>query len=322
MRVKIIGTGSYLPNKIATNEDMTQLVDTSDEWIRTRTGICQRHLVSAPEENTTFMAAAAAKRALSDSGLKAEDIDVILVATVSSDYITPSTACMVQREIGAVHAASFDINAACAGFLFALNTANAYFQAGIYQTSLVIGVETLSKIVDWKDRSTCVLFGDGAGAVVARASETGMLACLQGCDGTHADVLVCNTRSNNNPYVSTSKELDYLFMNGQEVFKFAVKKVPECLNLLLKETGLSPEDIDHYLLHQANYRIITSIARKLRLPLEKFPSNVDRCGNTSAASIPILLDELHRNGTLQEGDTLFLSGFGAGLTWGAALLKW
>lgn len=322
MRAKIIGTGSYLPNKTATNDDMACLVETSDEWIRTRTGICQRHLVSTPEENTTFMAVEAAKRALSDSGLMPEDIDVILVATVSSDYITPSTACMVQREIGAVRAVSFDINAACAGFLFGLNTVDAYFQAGIYQTALIIGVETLSKIVNWNDRSTCVLFGDGAGAVVAKASESGVLACLQGSDGTHADVLVCNTRSNNNPYVSTSKELDYLYMNGQEVFKFAVKKVPECLNLLLTATGLSPEDVDHYLLHQANYRIITSIARKLHLPLEKFPSNVDRCGNTSAASVPILLDELHQGGTLQEGDTLFLTGFGGGLTWGAALLKW
>lgn len=322
MRVKIIGTGSYLPDKIATNDDMAQLVDTNDEWIRSRTGICQRHLVSTPEENTTFIAVEAAKRALSDSGLMPEDIDVILVATVSGDYITPSTACMVQREIGAVHAASFDINAACAGFLFALNTADAYFQAGVYQTALIIGAEVLSKITDWNDRSTCVLFGDGAGAVVAKAAENGLLNCLQGSDGTRADALVCKTRSNNNPYISTSKDLDYLHMNGQEIFKFAVKKVPECLNLLLEKSGLSLEDVDHYLLHQANYRIITSIARKLCLPLEKFPSNADRCGNTSGASIPILLDELNHNGTLQEGDTLFLSGFGAGLTWGAALLNW
>lgn len=322
MRLKIIGTGSYLPEKIATNDDMAQLVDTSDEWIRTRTGICQRHLTSSPEENTTYMAVQAAKGALESSGLRPEDIDVILVATVSGDYVTPSTACMVQKELHAINAVSFDINAACAGFLFGLNTVDAYFRCGVYRTALIIGVEALSKIVDWSDRSTCVLFGDGAGAVVARAEESGMLACLQGSDGTHADVLRCMARSCNTPYVSTSKELDYVYMNGQEVFKFAVRKVPECLELLLSETGLTPEDVDHYLLHQANYRIITSIAKKLQLPMEKFPCNVDRCGNTSAASIPILMDELNRQGALKEGDLLFLSGFGAGLTWGAALLKW
>lgn len=322
MRLKIIGTGSYLPQKTATNDDMAKLVETSDEWISTRTGIKQRHLVSSPEENTTYMATEAAKRALKNSGLKPEDIDVILVATVSSDYITPSTACMVQRELGAFNAVSFDINAACAGFLYGLNTVDAYFRSGIYKTAIIIGVETLSKIVDWSDRSTCVLFGDGAGAVVAKADETGMLACLQGSDGTHAEVLECKARSNNNPYVSTSKDFDYVFMNGQEVFKFAVRKVPECLNQLLEKADLTVNDVDYFLLHQANYRILTSIAKKLNLPMDKFPSNVDQCGNTSAASIPILMDELNQQGVLKEGDLLFLSGFGAGLTWGAALLKW
>lgn len=322
MRLKIIGTGSYLPEKIATNDDMAQLVDTSDEWIRTRTGIYKRHLVSSPEENTTYMATEAAKRALADSGLKAEDIDVIIVATVSSDYITPSTACMIQKALGADHAVSFDINAACAGFLFGLNTVDAYFRSGIYKTAIIVGVETLSKIVDWSDRSTCVLFGDGAGAVVAKAGENGMLSCLQGSDGSHADVLKCGARSNNNPYVSTSKNFDYVFMNGQEVFKFAVRKVPECLDHLLEEAGLSVDDVDLFLLHQANYRIITSIAKKLNLSMEKFPCNVDQYGNTSAASIPILMDSLKHQGKLKDGDILFLSGFGAGLTWGAALLKW
>lgn len=322
MRLKIIGTGSYLPDKIATNDDMAALVETSDEWIRTRTGIEQRHLVSASEENTTFMAFQAALRALENSGLTAEDIDVILVATVSGDYVTPSTACMIQQKLHASNAVAFDINAACAGFLFGLNTIDAYFRCGIYKTALIIGVETLSKIVDWSDRSTCVLFGDGAGAVVARADASGMLACLQGSDGSRADVLTCKARNNNNPYISTSKDLDYVFMDGQEVFKFAVRKVPECLELLLQETDLTAEDIDYYLLHQANHRILTSIAKKLNLPMDKFPSNVDRCGNTSAASIPILLDEMNRQGILKADDLLFLSGFGGGLTWGAALLKW
>lgn len=322
MRLKIISTGSYLPEKILTNDDMAKLVETSDEWISTRTGIRQRHLVSSPEENTTYMATQAAKRALDNSGLKPEDIDIILVATVSSDYITPSTACMVQKELGATNAVSFDINAACSGFLYGLNTIDAYFRSGIYKTAIIIGVETLSKIVDWSDRSTCVLFGDGAGAVVAKADESGMLACLQGADGSHADVLLCKSRSNNNPNVTTSKDLDYVYMNGQEVFKFAVRKVPECLNQLLEETGLTVDDIDYYLLHQANHRILTSIAKKLNLSMEKFPSNIDRCANTSAASIPILMDELNQQGVLKEGDVLFLSGFGGGLTWGAALLKW
>lgn len=322
MRLKIIGTGSYLPEKIATNEDMTQLVETSDEWIQSRTGIRRRHLVSSPEENTTYMATVAAKRALENSGLKPEDIELLLVATVSGDYVTPSTACMVQKELGAVNAVAFDLNAACSGFLFGLNTADAYFRCGMYKTALIIGVETLSKIVDWSDRSTCVLFGDGAGAVAVRADDSGMLAGLQGSDGAHADVLKCEARINHNPYITAEKKLDYVTMNGQEVFKFAVRKVPECLELLLRETDLSVGDIDYFLLHQANHRILTAIAKKLQLPMDKFPSNVDKCGNTSAASIPILMDEMNRQGRLQEGDTLFLSGFGGGLTWGAALLKW
>lgn len=322
MRAKIIGTGSYLPEKIASNDDLSTLMDTSDEWIKSRTGICERHLVSSETENTLSMAVNAGKAALADANLTPEEVDLIIVATVSSDFITPSTTCMVQRELGAFHAAAFDINAACSGFLFALNTVDAYFQAGIYQTALIIGVETLSKIIDWNDRSTCVLFGDGAGAAVLQASEDGIIASLQGSNGAGANVLMCKSRSNNNPYISTDTNPDYLYMNGQEVFKFAVKKEPECIQEILAQTGLAPTDITWYLLHQANYRIISSIAKKLKLPLDKFPSNVDRCGNTSAASIPILLDEVHRAGKLTKGDLLLLSGFGAGLTWGAALLRW
>lgn len=322
MRAKIIGTGSCLPEKIVTNDSLSGLVDTSDEWIQSRTGIRSRHLVSSKQETTLSMAAKAGQAALEDAWLLPQQLDLILVATVSSDFLTPSTACMVQKELGACHAAAFDINAACSGFLFALNTVDAYFQAGIYQTALIIGVETLSKLIDWSDRSTCVLFGDGAGAVAVKASEEGMVACLQGSDGSGGDILVCKSRRNNNPYVHTGTDLDYLYMNGQEVFKFAVKKEPECIQSLLQQAGMQPSDVDYYLLHQANYRIISSIARKLKLPLEKFPSNVGHCGNTSAASIPILLDEVHKKGMLAEGNTILLSGFGAGLTWGAALLKW
>lgn len=322
MRAKIIGTGSCLPEKIATNDDLSMLMDTSDEWIQSRTGIRERRLVSSEDENTLSMAVQAGKAALADSGLQAEDIDLILVATVSSDFVTPSAACMVQKELAATQATAFDINAACSGFLFALNTADAYFQAGVYQTALIIGVETLSKIIDWNDRSTCVLFGDGAGAAVLRASEEGILASLQGSNGAGGHVLMCKNRTNNNPFVSTDTSLNYLSMDGQEVFKFAVKKETECIRELLSKAGLASFDVTWYLLHQANQRIITSIARKLKLPLDKFPSNVDHCGNTSAASIPILLDEVHKAGKLAEGDLLLLSGFGAGLTWGAALLRW
>ena len=322
MRAKIIGTGSCLPDKIVTNDALSALVDTSDEWIQSRTGICGRHLVSAEHETTLSMAVKAGQAALTDAGILPQQLDLILVATVSSDFMTPSTACMVQKELGASHAAAFDINAACSGFLFALNTVDAYFQAGIYQTALIIGVETLSKLIDWSDRSTCVLFGDGAGAAIAKASEEGMLASLQGSDGSGGDILVCRNRSNNNPYIHTGTELDYLFMDGQEVFKFAVKKEPECIQALLQQAGMQPADVDYYLLHQANYRIIASIARKLKLPLEKFPSNVSHCGNTSAASIPILLDEVNKKGMLPKDSLILLSGFGAGLTWGAALLKW
>lgn len=322
MRAKIIGTGSCLPTKVATNDDLSALMDTSDEWIQSRTGIRERRLVSSESETTLSMAAQAGKAALTDSGLQPEEIDLIIVATVSSDFVTPSTACMVQKELGAVCAAAFDINAACSGFLFALNTADAYFQSGIYRTALIIGVETLSKIIDWTDRSTCVLFGDGAGAAVLRASEQGIIASLQGSNGAGGHVLMCKNRGNNNPYISTDASLDYLYMDGQEVFKFAVKKETECIHALLAQAELMPEDIDWYLLHQANQRIIASIARKLKLSLAKFPSNVDHCGNTSAASIPILLDEVHKAGKLKDGDLLLLSGFGAGLTWGAALLQW
>ena len=279
MRAKIIGTGSCLPDRCVTNEYLSTIMDTSDEWIQSRTGIRERHLVSSETETTLTLAVRAAKAALEDSGTLPEEIDLILVATVSSDFITPSTACMVQRELGARHAAAFDINAACSGFLFALNTADAYFQAGIYQTALIIGVETLSKIIDWSDRSTCVLFGDGAGAVVAKASEEGLVASLQGSDGTGGDILICKNRTNNNPYISTGTDPDYLYMDGQEVFKFAVKKEPECIAALLEQAGIAASDVTYYLLHQANFRIISSIARKLKLPLEKFPSNVSHCGN-------------------------------------------
>lgn len=320
MRAKIIGTGSFLPEKIATNDYLSTLVETNDEWIKSRTGIQSRHLVQ--EETTVTMAVSAAKSALENAGMKASDLELIIVATVSADHLVPSTACMVQKELDAGGAAAFDINAACSGFLFALNMADSFIQSGVYQNALLIGVETLSKIIDWKDRSTCVLFGDGAGAAVVTAGTQGMCAWVQGSNGAGGDVLTCKSRTNNNPYVTTAKDLDYLYMNGQEVFKFALKKVPECISDTLSKAQLTPEEIDCYVLHQANLRIIQSIARKLKVPLYKFPSNLARCGNTSAASVPILLDEINRESRIRPGDRILLAGFGAGLTWGAAILVW
>lgn len=320
MTTRIIGTGSYLPGRVVTNDDLAKIMDTSDEWIRTRTGIKARHLVQ--EETTTYMCVEAAKRALENAQMNAEDIDLILVGTITGDHVTPSTACEIQAAIGADKAVAFDINAACSGFLFALHTAHAFIQSGIYQNALILGAETLSKIMDWNDRSTCVLFGDGAGAAVVRADETGLIAFEQGSDGAKGHVLSCRNRKNNNPYVSNDKEYDYVYMDGQEVYKFAVSTVPKSILHVLEKAGLTAEDVSYFALHQANIRIIQSVAKRLKVEESKFPISLDHCGNISAASVPILLDEMNRQGMLQRGDKIILSGFGAGLTWGTALLEW
>lgn len=320
MTTRIIGTGSYLPETVVTNDDLAKIMDTSDEWISSRTGIRQRHLVK--EENTTFMCAEAAKRAIANAGITVEDIDLIIVGTITADHVTPSAACEVQAAIGATRAVAFDINAACSGFLFSLHTAHAYIQAGIYKTALILGAETLSKIMDWGDRSTCVLFGDGAGAAVVQASETGLLAFDQGSDGAKGSVLACKGRDNNNPLVSNEIALDYVHMDGQEVYKFAVSTVPKSIQRVLEKAELTPEDIQYFALHQANIRIIQSVAKRLKQAEEKFPISLDHCGNISAGSVPILLDEMNQKGMLKRGDKIILSGFGAGLTWGTALLEW
>ena len=337
MKTRIIGTGSYLPENIVTNDDLSKIMDTSDEWISSRTGIKERHLVK--DETTASMSIEAARRAMEDAGVTAEEIDLIILGTVSADYITPACACEVQAAIGAHRAVAFDINAACSGFMFALNIANAYLQAGIYKTALILGAETLSKIMDWSDRSTCVLFGDGAGAAVVRADETGLIAFEQGSDGSKGQVLACESRKNNNPYVSNDKEYDYVHMDGQEVYKFAVSTVPKSILHVLEKAenpagrdvitsneeskaGLTTDDITYYVLHQANIRIIQSVAKRLKVEESKFPISLDHCGNISAASVPILLDEMNRQGLLKRGDKIIMSGFGAGLTWGTALLEW
>lgn len=320
MTARIIGTGSAVPEQIVTNEDLSKIVETSDEWISSRSGIKERRV--AKEENTTSLAILAGKRALENAGVTAEEIEVIIVATCTPDYFFPNTACQVQEAIGAKHAVAFDLSAACSGFLFALSTVQAYIKGGIYQKALIIGAETMSKMIDWSDRSTCVLFGDGAGAAVVSAEETGVLELVQKSNGAGKGVLSCKARETRNLLNHESETKEYLYMEGQPVFKFAVKTVPKCVEEVLKKAEVKKEEIRYYILHQANSRIIQSVAKRLKEPEEKFPMNLSLYGNTSAASIPILLDEMNRNGMLNRGDKLVLSGFGAGLTWGAVLLEW
>lgn len=323
MAIRIIGTGSYLPKKVADNHFLSTIVDTDDEWIRQRTGIKERHL-SNGKEGTTYMATHAAEAALENAGITADELDMIIVATVSADTYVPSTSCQVQGAIGAIRATCFDLNAACSGFLFAMNTAYAYIEMGMAKTILIIGAETLSREVDWSDRSSCILFGDGAGVAIMRQEEGkgGLIASVTGSDGSQGDVLTCKGRGIQNPFHQSKRKKDYLRMEGQAVFRFAVTMVPRCIKQILKKTGYDTEDIKFFVLHQANVRILELIAKRLKVDIDKFPMNLDHYGNTSSASIPILLDELNRNNLLEPGDKIVLSGFGGGLTWGAVLIEW
>lgn len=309
------------------------MVETSDEWIRERTGIGERH-VSVGETVVTLGSEAACK-ALEQAGKRAEEIDLILVATCSPEQYLPCCACQVQAAIGAVNALAFDVNAACSGFLFALNTADAYLRTGLAENALVIGSEVLSKLVDWTDRGSCILFGDGAGAVVAERCEAspGILGRALHSDGTGGGVLQCGARELTTPYARTSaaktdqkQQTDdrehYIQMDGQEVYRFATRRVPQCIEEALADAGLAVPDIDLFVLHQANARIIDAVAKRLHADREKFPTNLERVGNLSSASIPVLLDELHRQGKLHRGDRIVLAGFGAGLTIGACVMTW
>lgn len=322
MNTRILGTGSCLPETVVTNYYLSTVMDTSDEWISTRTGIRERRI--AMQETTTSLAVEAGKRALANANVDAKEIDLLIVATITADHYTPSAACEVQAGIGASHAVAFDINAACSGFMFAMQTVSAYFKAGIAKKALVIGVETLSKIMDWSDRSTCVLFGDGAGAAVLSNEEDGegLLAIKTGSDGAKGMVLTCKNREISNILTERSEENSYIEMNGQEVYKFAVSKVPVSIQEALTEAGVDASEVKYFLLHQANLRIIQSVAKRLGVSEEQFPISLDHCGNISAASIPILLDETNRKGLLQKGDIVVLSGFGGGLTWGSAVIRW
>lgn len=320
MTGRICGTGSALPRLLVTNDDLSKIMDTSDEWISSRTGIKTRHL--ATEETTTGLAVEAAKKALEDAKVAAEELDLIIAASVTSDYLFPTLSCEVQGAIGAVNATAFDISAGCSGFLFSLATVQAYIQSGFCKKALLIGAEVLSKIMDWEDRSTCVLFGDGAGAAVVCADEEGICSIIKGSDGAKGMVLNCKNRPVNNPYMRNQAELSYTYMNGQEVYKFAVRTVPQSIMQVLENAGMTTDEVDYYVVHQANIRIIEAVAKRLKQPMEKFPINLNECGNISAASVPILLDEVNRRGMIKKGDKIVLAGFGAGLTWGAAVLTW
>ena len=318
MSAVICGTGSYAPNYIMDNDRIAELVETNDTWIQERTGIRQRHI--AKEETTVYMACEAAKRAVECAGISPEEIELIIVATLSSDVILPCTACEVQREIGAKGAAAFDINAACSGFVIAYNMADVFFAAGQYKTALIVAAERLSHLTDWTDRNTCILFGDGAGAAVLKSAPGKHFLSVTHSDGEKGWALTCKNRL----AVEESgfgREF-YIDMNGQEIFKFAVRKVPELIREVLRKNEVKQEEIDWFVVHQANCRILEAVARHIGEPSWKFPMNLQNYGNTSSASIPLLLDEINRQGKLKKGDKILLAGFGAGLTWSGNILEW
>ncbi|MEQ2371110.1 beta-ketoacyl-ACP synthase III [Blautia sp. CLA-JM-H16] len=321
MTGKICGTGSWAPDKVWDNNDLAQMVETSDEWIRERTGVVKRH-IAEEKEDTVTMAAEAARRALEDAEIKAEEIDLIIVATISPTEIMPCVACGVQERLGADNATCFDLNGACTGSLLALNTAQVYLAQSIYQTALVIGAEKLSGLTDWTDRGTCILFGDGAGAVVLKAAENGRYAQITHSIGKRGSALTLKSRNQVCYETDPKAKETYIQMNGKEVFTFAVSKVPEAIKTLLKREEISCEDIRYYLLHQANERIIRSAARRIGDDISKFPMNMAEYGNTSSASLLILLDEVKKSGKLNRGDKLILAGFGGGLTYGASLIEY
>ena len=300
--VRIIGTGSALPDRKVTNDDLAQMVETSDEWIRERTGIGERRISEG--DGVAQLASRACERALEMAGRKPQEVDLIIVATCSAEYLLPNCACQVQSELGASAAVAFDLNAACSGFLFALHTAYAYIHSGIYKNALIAGAEVLSKMVDWTDRSTCVLFGDGAGAAYVEACEEenkGLISFTQGADGTKGMVLSCHDRQVVNPYVTQDSPLDaYIRMDGQEVYRFATRQVPACIQTALNQIQWTADDIDMYILHQANIRIIEAVAKRLKVDIDKFAVNVDRVGNMSSATVPVLLDELKSRLTAYE----------------------
>ncbi|MFN7926899.1 MAG: beta-ketoacyl-ACP synthase III [Blastocatellia bacterium] len=322
----ITGTGRSLPSQVVTNDDLTHLVDTSDEWITTRTGIKQRHK-AGPDECTSTFATAAARRALERAQVSANELDLIICATVCPDQSLPSTAVFIQSQLGAKKAAAFDLVAACSGFLYSLTVANQFIASGLYQNILVIGVEVLSRYVDYTDRATCVLFGDGAGAAIIQRStdpQRGVLATRIQSDGDLAPVLYTPGGGTRIPasHESVDTRQHFIKMKGNELFKVAVRSMEDTARRLLDEQKMSANDIDLFVPHQANQRITDAVAERLCVPAEKVYSNIAHTGNTSAASIPICLDELVESGRLQPGTNLLMTSFGAGVTWGGVLMRW
>ena len=324
--VIIRGTGSCLPDKVLTNKDLSKVVDTSDEWIKTRTGISERRICEEGE-STSDLAARAGEKALEDAGLEKGDIDLLIVATITPDVPFPSTACLVQAKLGLGNIMAFDVEAACSGFLYILDTATAMIESGRYNNALIIGAEKMSSVIDWEDRKTCVLFGDGAGAaVISRVDEPGfgLLDCTLHADGAHEELLCMPGGGSRVPATTCSVEnrQHFLKMKGKEIFKHAVRNMGKAAKILLERQGLEISQIQRVIPHQANIRIIDTIQERLEIPKEKFYNNLEFYGNTSAASIPIALDEACRKGFVNHGEYVLCIAFGAGLTWGASLIKW
>ena len=324
-RSRIVSTGSYVPEKVLANSDLEKMIETSDEWIIERTGIKERRIADESQA-ASDLAYEAAKKALKGADLKPEDLDLIIVTTVTGDMPFPSTACILQDKLGAKKATAFDINAACSGFLYGLYVADSFIKSGIHKRILVVGTEVLSKITDWDDRTTCILFGDGAGAVIIEPTEEdrGVISMHIHSDGSMWDLLNMPGGGSRNPASKDSieKRLHFIKMKGNEIFKVAVRKLEDLAVKILKENKLEPSQISLFIPHQANLRIIQAIAERLGIPMEKVYINIDRYGNTSAASIPIALDEAVRAGKVKDGDYILLEAFGGGLTWASALIKW
>jgi len=324
--VKFAGTGSYVPERVLTNHDLERMVDTSDEWIRTRTGILERR-IAADDQPTSALAHAAAAAALAAAGRDAAEIELIVVATLTPDHPFPNTACYVQQKLGAHKAACFSLEAACSGFLYGLQAAAALIQTGIYRNALVIGAEKLSSLVDWTDRNTCVLFGDGAGAVVLErtdANHNALLASNLGADGNYSELLYVPAGGSALPasHATLDQRLNCIKMNGREVFKLAVGAMVGAANEVMAQTGIPIAEVRWLVPHQANDRIIQAVGKRLGIPEERVFVNLDKYGNTSAATIPIALDEIVRGGAVEHGENLLLVAFGGGLTWGAVLIRW
>jgi len=321
MYAKIAGTGGYLPKKVLTNTDLEKIVETTDEWIRERTGILKRHIASG-SETTSTLAYEASLRAMDMAGVKPNDIDLIILATTTPDKVFPSTACLLQKQLNIHGCPAFDIQAVCTGFVYALDIANRYFATNASKCALIVGSETLSRILDWEDRGTCVLFGDGAGAIILQASEEpGILSTHIHADGQYENLL-CVPEGISSGYEKVQSKEAYIHMKGNEVFKMAVNTLGAIVDETLKANNLQKSDVDWLIPHQANHRIIAALSRKLQLPMEQVVITVQEHGNTSAASVPLALDTAVRDGRVNSGDVLMLEAFGGGFTWGSALIKY